>query len=85
MTFGACTIKLFTVVIVARVLFAATIHFHPSLILAGKAGAYQSGAFTGLHYNGRLLALPANIRLGWKLLVVANNLAYCDTANIKAV
>ncbi len=70
MTFGACTIKLFTDVIVARVLFAATIH---------------RGAFTGLHSNGRILALPANIRLGWKLLVVANNLAYCDTTNIKAV
>jgi hypothetical protein len=24
--------------------FASAIHFHPSLIFAGKAGAYQSGA-----------------------------------------
>ncbi len=45
---GACTIKLFTVVIVvesqkARV-FATLILVHPGLIFAGKAGAYQKGA-----------------------------------------
>jgi len=37
---------------------------------------------TGLHPNGRLLALPANIRLGQKLMAVANTLAYCDRATI---
>jgi hypothetical protein len=31
------------------------------------------------------LALSANIRLGWKLMEVANTLAYYDTATITAV
>jgi hypothetical protein len=40
--------------------FATTIF----LLLAGKAGAYQSAALTGLHFNGRLLDLPEYSRLG---------------------
>jgi hypothetical protein len=48
MTQVACTIELFTDVILV------------------KAVAYQSGALIGLHCNGRLLALPAIFRLGWK-------------------
>jgi hypothetical protein len=36
----------------------------------------------GLHSNGELLALPANIRLSWK---VANPLAYYDTETITAI
>ncbi len=41
----------------------------------------------GLHCNGRLLALPANIILGWKGWGVTNTntLAYFDTAKITAV
>ena len=35
----------------------------------------------GFHSNGRLQALPANIRLGWKWIVVENTLAYCNTDN----
>jgi hypothetical protein len=35
---------------------------------------------TGLHPNGRLPALPANIRLRWKLLALANAQAYYNTA-----
>jgi hypothetical protein len=31
---------------------------------------------TGLHYKGELLAFPANIRYGWKLLTATNTLAY---------
>jgi hypothetical protein len=38
--------------------------------------------FTGLRCNGRQQALPTNIRLGWKLMEVANTLAYYDTASI---
>jgi hypothetical protein len=46
--------------------FATAIHFYPSLILASKAGAYQSEALWDFTtHNGRLLALPTNIRLGW--------------------
>jgi hypothetical protein len=29
-----------------------------------------------LHYDGRLQTLPTNIKLGWKLMTVANILAY---------
>ncbi len=31
---------------------------------------------TELHYSNRLLALPANIRLGWMEMAAANPLAY---------
>ncbi len=34
------------------------------------------------YYNGKLLALLANIRLGWKWMVVTNALAYYDSATI---
>ncbi len=37
---------------------------------------------TRLHSKGGLLALPANIRLGLKLLAVTNALAYFDMAII---
>jgi hypothetical protein len=39
----------------------------------------------GPHSNGRLLALPTNIRLGFKWMAVANTLAYYDAATIIAV
>jgi len=47
----------------------------------GKAGAYQNGAMSGLHFNGRALTMSTNIRLGWKwqtlrLLRYGNN--YCS-------
>ncbi len=37
---------------------------------------------TGLHSNGRLLAFPSNLRLGWKGMAVANTVAYYNTATI---
>ncbi len=40
---------------------------------------------SGLHSNGRPLALPTNIRLGWKQMEVANTLAYYDTTIIMDV
>ncbi len=39
----------------------------------------------GLHSNGRLLPLPANIRLGWKSMANSNTLAYYDRATITDV
>jgi len=39
----------------------------------------------GLHSNGKLPALPANIRLGWKCMTVTNNLAYHETVRIIAI
>jgi len=38
-----------------------------------------------LHTNGRLLALPENVRLGWKWVEKGNTLAYCNMATITAV
>ncbi len=37
------------------------------------------------HSNGRLLALPANIRRGWKWRAMANSQAYYNTSAIKAI
>ncbi len=39
----------------------------------------------GLHSNGRLLALPANVRLGWKGRPFTNTLAYYNIATITTV
>ncbi len=61
-------------------MFSIAIHFYPSLIFGGKAGA-----LTRLHSDGRLLALSANIRLGWKGKAEGNTPAYYHTATIVAV
>jgi hypothetical protein len=45
-------------------------------MFAGKAGTYPSDHLSGAPLLGRLLALPTNIRLGWKGLPVENALAY---------
>jgi hypothetical protein len=66
-------------------MFATYINFHPCLTFAGKARSLPfEWSFTGLH-SGRLLLLPANIRLGWKRFAVANTLAYYDTETIMPV
>ncbi len=46
--------------------------YHPSLIFAGKADACPSEVPNG----APLLALPENIRLGWKWQTVTNTQAY---------
>ncbi len=66
-------------------MLATAIPVHPSLIFAGKVGAYLSGALMRVQPNGRLLALPENIRLGWKLMAVANTLTFYNAAAIMAV
>jgi hypothetical protein len=38
-----------------------------------------------LYTNSRLLTLPKNIRQGWKVMEVANTLAYYDSTTITAV
>ncbi len=40
---------------------------------------------TSLNSEGRLQALPANIKLGWNLVKVTNTQAYYDTVTIAAV
>jgi len=51
----------------ARV-FVSVIHFHFSLLCAGKDGAYQSGALSILMES----TLTINIRQGWEWLTVVN-------------
>jgi len=48
----------------------------------GKVRTYPSGALTGLQFQGRLLVVIANIRLGSKWLAVTNTLVYYDTESI---
>jgi hypothetical protein len=42
-------------------------------------------SLTELHSNGRLLALPIGIRVGWNLITVANTPAYNDMTTITAL
>jgi hypothetical protein len=46
--------------------------FQPSLMFAGKAGAYPSEG----QLQGRLLTLPKNVRLDWKGLPVTHTLVH---------
>ncbi len=64
------------------------IHFHPSLIFAGKARSLPLEWIpyrTPLWKPTRVVALFANIRLGWEWMAATNTLAYYDTAAIMAV
>ncbi len=67
-------------------MFATAIHFHLSLIFAGKARSLPlEWSFVRCSTLVSLLVLPTNIRLGWKSMQVENTLAYYDTAIITAV
>ncbi len=43
-------------------MFTSAIHFHPSHRFAGKPEIRQRGLLVRLHSNGRVLALPTNIK-----------------------
>jgi hypothetical protein len=63
-----------------KLLFVLGMPFQPSLTFVRKAGAYPSGAPKRTLYRtlyGRLLALLANNRLGWKGLP-GQTLAYYE-------
>jgi hypothetical protein len=65
----AFTIKLLRPLIIPysnMVVIVNVKYFLPSLIYAGKAGAYPRRAPYDPLLEGWLLAFPANIRLGWK-------------------
>ncbi len=47
-------------------------------MFVGKARAYPSEALSGASLYGRPLALPLNIRPGWKGLLGTNSLAYYE-------
>ncbi len=70
---GDNPIKLFTVL--AGVVVSGK-PIQPSLMFAGKTGAYPSGDRAPL--QGRLLALPTNMRLGRKGLSGTNAVAYYE-------
>jgi hypothetical protein len=53
-------------------MFVTVIYFHPSLILQARLEPTQ------VELKGRVLALPANISLGWKGPTVANATTYYD-------
>ncbi len=53
-------------------------HFQPSVMFASNAGTYPSEAHFRLKILGTLLALPTNIRLGWKSLSGTNTLPYTN-------
>jgi hypothetical protein len=52
--------------------------FQPSIMFAGKAGAYASGATFRCPLLGGLLGLPKNNKLGWKGLPETNTLAFYE-------
>jgi hypothetical protein len=56
-------------------------HFHPGPIIASKTVVYLKW----LYSKGKLVALPANTRLGWRCATMANTLAYYSTELIAAV
>jgi len=56
-----------------------------SLSIISALVKYPSVALMGLHTKGRRLALPENIWLGRKCLIVKNTLAYCGTEFIMTV
>ncbi len=51
--------------------------FHPGLMFASKVRAYASESPFKCYLQDRLVALPANIRLGYKGFPGTNTLAYC--------
>ncbi len=60
-------------------MFAASIHFLLRLIFVGKASVSKRTLLW------QAPALPANVRLGWKIVDVANTLAYYDIATFTVV
>ncbi len=62
------------------IIFIARTSLYPHLIFLDL-----QEYLTGIHPNGRLLALPPNIRLGWKLLMVKNILNQYATEIIMAI
>ncbi len=56
--------------------------FRPSLIFANKTGAYPC---SGAPFSGKHMALPANLRLGYKGLTMTNTLGYFAIGKFTAI
>ncbi len=74
MTPEACTINLITALFVAT-----AIHFHPSLIFVGKAGAYQGGALCGKRSSLFLYGKAATITVVGSFIEQAQDPSQDDT------
>ncbi len=62
--------------------------FQQSVIFVSKAGAYRGRTpehLKGASPQGRLLAFPTDIRLGWKGLPATNTVAYQEHLYVTAV
>ncbi len=67
-------------------MFATAIHFHLSIIFAGKDRSLPlEWSFVRCSTLVVFPVLPTNVRLGWKSMQVANTLAYYYTAIITTV
>ncbi len=66
-------------------MFVAGKPVQPSTVFAGKAWACPVKHISGTPLKGKLLALPTNIRLGWKSLPGTNTLAYYENPQITAI
>jgi hypothetical protein len=53
--------------------------------LQARLSAYRIVAIVRLYSNGRLLALPANVIVGYKLMAMTNDLAHYDLETITAL
>jgi hypothetical protein len=85
----ACTIKLFTMLINTAAqhasVFVAVCHYHPTIIFPSKIREPRLELLTRLHCTDKILALTANISLGWKRKIVTNGLAYFTIKSITPV
>jgi hypothetical protein len=86
---GACFIKHFKAIIFPHLnkLECLPLLFTSTLVkyLQERPEPIRVEPTLGLHSNGGLLIGLSNIRQGWKLMAVANTLAYYEMATIMAV
>ncbi len=63
-------------------MFVSVWPLQPILMFAGKDGAYTKVEHLKIASLRKALALPANVRLGWKGLLGTNTLAYYDISKL---
>ncbi len=65
--------------------FFIEIDYHSRIIFAARLEPSRVECLTELYSNGKLIALPGNIRLLWESMEMANTLAYYNTPKIMVV